>query len=147
LALEVSLLGPKNTRLTYGSQKVLSCMMLRCGMLLSLEPRSVMAIYRALVQIQWKQSNARLDGIDVRFTTQKEMSTRLEKNWEWDPTGVVCVVFERLCLQMLQLHLIWRYNREYPIELIAENLDVIGLLLTAVKADLGLDGRLHNRDL
>ncbi len=56
LAMEVALMGPMSSRLNHTCQKMIAAMMLRCGMLLAVEPRSVIAVYRALAQIQWKQN-------------------------------------------------------------------------------------------
>jgi len=49
LALEVALLGPMAGRLNHECQKMITAMMMRCGMLLAVEPRSIMVVYRALV--------------------------------------------------------------------------------------------------
>ena len=48
---------------------------------------------------------------------------------------------------MLQLHLSWRFNREWTLETIAQELEMVGILMMASKGDMGLDGRLHNRGL
>ena len=56
LAMEVALMGPMANRLNLTCQKMITAMIMRCGMLLAIEPRSVIAVYRTLVQFQWKQN-------------------------------------------------------------------------------------------
>jgi hypothetical protein len=48
LAMEVALMGPMSNRLSHNCQKMIAAMMLRCGILLAIEPRSVIAVYRTL---------------------------------------------------------------------------------------------------
>lgn len=54
---------------------------------------------------------------------------------------------QRICLQLLQLHFCWRYELEWTIELIAKEIDMVGILIMAVRGDVGLDGKVHQRDL
>jgi hypothetical protein len=73
-----------SNRLTHNCQKMITAMMMRCGILLAVEPRSVIVVYRALAQLQWKQQQGEAAG-----------------NQKWDPRGVVYVPFQRICLQLL----------------------------------------------
>lgn len=49
LAMEVALMGPMSNRLSFTCQKMITSMIMRCGMLLAIEPRSVIVVYRTLV--------------------------------------------------------------------------------------------------
>ena len=51
--------------------------------------------------------------------------------------------FQRICLQLLQLHFCWRYELEWSIELLAKEIDMVGILIMAVRGDIGLDGKVH----
>jgi hypothetical protein len=45
------------------------------------------------------------------------------------------------------LHFCWRYELEWSIELLAKEIDMVGILIMAVRGDIGLDGKVHQRDL
>jgi len=41
------------------------------------------------------------------------------------------------------LHFCWRYELEWSIELLAKEIDMVGILIMAVRGDIGLDGKVH----
>jgi len=45
------------------------------------------------------------------------------------------------------LHFCWSYELEWSLELLAKAIDMVGILIMSVRGDIGLDGKVHQRDL